>query len=151
MIHVKPALGLKVAAIALLGLLTAVAVPASAYAGTGPGGRCNAQWTAGYTELGYTAQCAYASGAPGSTSPFNFRVRITCIRTGRPDVTVTGCLFGMEGVGQLCIRVHTDRRKDPMASGLIDIGGGSGVVGRPTRGCSVADTCPMVDTGSGDR
>ena len=88
--HIKPALGLKVAAIALLGLGTAVAVPASAYAGTGPGGRCNANWTTFYTELGYTAQCAYASGAPGSTSPFNFRVRVTCIRTGHPDVTVTG-------------------------------------------------------------
>jgi hypothetical protein len=47
------------------------------------------QWTAGYTDLGYTAQCAYASGAPGSTSPFNFRVRITCVRVTNPNVTVT--------------------------------------------------------------
>jgi len=90
MIHVKPALGLKVAAIALLGLGTAVAVPASAYAGTGPSGRCNARWTAGYTDLGYTAQCANALGAPGSTSPWSFRVRVTCVRASRPNVTVIG-------------------------------------------------------------
>ena len=53
--NVQPALGLKVAAITLLGLRAAVAVPASAYAGTGPGGRCSGLWNAGYTDLGHTA------------------------------------------------------------------------------------------------
>ena len=88
--HVKPALGLKVAAIVLLGLGTAVTVPASAYAGTGPGGRCNGSWSAGYTNSGYTASCTVSGGLPGTTSPYQFRVRITCVRAARPNVTVYG-------------------------------------------------------------
>lgn len=87
----KIMMGLKAASAAAVMVGASLALPAaSAYAGTGPSGRCDATWHQGYTAQGFYAECIVSSGIGGETDPWNFRVRIVCSRAGRPDVTVYG-------------------------------------------------------------
>jgi hypothetical protein len=72
-------------------ITASLALPAaSAYAGTGPGAHCVGTWKQGSLSNGYYGKCLDNLGLAGSTLPYNFRVKITCVRASHPTTTVYG-------------------------------------------------------------
>jgi hypothetical protein len=91
MSHSKIMRALKAgAATVLIAGSTLALSPSAANAGTGPGGRCVVTWHQGELSNGYYAKCLDSVGLAGSTSPWNFRVSITCTRAAHATKTVQG-------------------------------------------------------------